>query len=435
MHVLPPALAITFAVCAASAQANPQYRFDNGQWFRDGAFAPATVYVEDGRLRFSDTPLEAGRVVDLKGRYVVPPFCEGHNHDIGGSVEDIDETIQSYLEKGIFYAMMPGSFAFYREQIADRLNRPDSIDVAFANNGLTGPGGHPRGLREMLMERFGRYPEFTQETLPDKGYFEAATVEDVREKYALIRAERPDFIKVMLYFSEEFEARKDDPEFYGSRGLDPALLPEVVRLAHADGLRVAVHVESEADMVTALEAGADIIAHLPSYDAPVVLSDETIALAVRTQAALVTSFMLARRVERRDPEQYAAIIEAQKTNLTRLHAAGARLVVGSDFTRGSVLQEASHLHSLGVLDTATLLTLWTDNCADMVFPERKIGRLQDGYEASFLVLERNPLEDFSAVTSIAYWMKEGSFLAPKNRGSISGDAHLGGEMAELSKEI
>ena len=46
----------------------------------------------------------------------------------------------------------------------------------------------------------------------------------------------------------------------------------------------------------------------------------------------------------------------------------------------------------------------------MIFPNRKIGHLQDGYEASFLVLDQNPLENFENVKTIRRRFKQGNFL-------------------------
>lgn len=364
-----------------------------------------------GKLAFPKRDMPSAATVDLAGGYVVPPFCEGHNHNIGGTADNVEETVKQYLEDGVFYAMMPGSFALYRGQIASKINAPFSVDVAFANNGLTGPGGHPRSLRETLKERFGLYPEFSRSALADAGYFEVADRGELQRKWAMIRAERPDFVKVMLYHSEEFDARKDDPAFYGRRGIDPKLLPELVELAHRERLRVAVHVESEADLVSALNAGADIIAHLPSYDSATILSDETIALAVRKRAALVTTFSLATRYEKREPERYAAIRSTQKANLARLARAGAWLVVGSDNTRDTSAKEALHIAGLGALSNRKLLDMWTVDCARMVFPDRKIGHLKDGYEASLVVLKGSPLADFGATKKIRMRMKDGRMIA------------------------
>lgn len=410
MKVISVLLMATLSACAVMVPQKPEYRFDNGLWFDGEAFAPATVYVTNGVLKFSTQAIDADNSIDLGGGYVVPPYCEGHNHNFGGSTDGVEETVQNYLKDGVFYAMMPGSFELYRTAIADKINTPTSVDVAFANNGLTGTGGHPRGLRESLMARFGLYPEFSKETLPDKGYFEADTLAEMHAKWALILAERPDFVKVMLFFSEDYEQRKDNPDHFGRRGLNPALLPELVRLAHDAKLRVAVHVESEADMATALRAGADIIAHLPSYDSTVRLSDDVIALAKETNAALVTTLSIAKRYERNAPDKYTEILNAQRENLIRLHVAGANLVVGSDNFRDTSRQEAMHLASLGALENKTILTMWTENCARAVFPERKIGRLEDGNEASFLVLEADPLADFENTRLISHRFKDGALL-------------------------
>jgi len=48
--------------------------------------------------------------------------------------------------------------------------------------------------------------------------------------------------------------------------------------------------------------------------------------------------------------------------------------------------------------------------AETIFPKRKIGRLQEGYEASFLVLSANPVNDFAAVEKIALRVKQGRVL-------------------------
>lgn len=404
-------LLVTSVAYASESLSRAEYRLSNGLWFDGTDFVEQVGFVVDGVLSFGDADVKAQAEIDLSGGYVLPPFCEAHNHNIGGSPHDVEQVSRRYLEDGVFYTMMPGSFHYYRKLIADRINTSVSVDVSFANNGLTGSGGHPRRLREMLMERYGRYAEFTQASLPDQGYFEADTSEELRAKWMLIKAEKPDFVKVMLLYAEEYEYRKNNAEFYGSRGLDPRLLPELVQLAHGERLRVAVHVETDFDMKTALKAGADIIAHLPSHSAPVRLSDETIALAKETGAALITTLSLARRFQKTDPSRYKQTLAAQRDNLLRLRDAGVRLVVGSDNVFDTSRGEVAHLASLNVFDRRTLLRMWTEYCAATVFPDRKIGRLANGYEASFLVLSANPLTDFNNTASIVLRFKDGAVLS------------------------
>jgi imidazolonepropionase-like amidohydrolase len=46
----------------------------------------------------------------------------------------------------------------------------------------------------------------------------------------------------------------------------------------------------------------------------------------------------------------------------------------------------------------------------MILPNRKIGEIKDGYEASFLVLEKNPLTDMQSVKKIDFRVKKGVIL-------------------------
>ena len=90
-----------------------------------------------------------------------------------------------------------------------------------------------------------------------------------------------------------------------------------------------------------------------------------------------------------------------------LHETGVKLAIGSDNFAYTSLIEALHLRDLGIFDNLTLLKIWCENTAETIFPERQIGRLQEGYEASFVVLEGNPIENFEQVTRIRYRFKQG----------------------------
>jgi imidazolonepropionase-like amidohydrolase len=50
-----------------------------------------------------------------------------------------------------------------------------------------------------------------------------------------------------------------------------------------------------------------------------------------------------------------------------------------------------------------------------VFPERKLGRLDPGYEASFVALDGNPLADWSSLGRICYRFKDGLPLVLPDR--------------------
>ena len=109
----------------------------------------------------------------------------------------------------------------------------------------------------------GFFPGFTPDTLKDHRYFAVDSAATLDTKWPLLLNQRPDFIKTFLWFSDEFERRKDDPNFFGRRGLDPRLLPRIVEKAHANQRRVSAHVMNADDFHQAVIAGVDEIAHLP----------------------------------------------------------------------------------------------------------------------------------------------------------------------------
>jgi Amidohydrolase family len=383
----------------------PSYAFVNGKWFDGESFNPRTVYAVDGRLTFRK-PKRVDKTLNLKGAYVIPPFGEAHNHNLT-SPSLADAMISKYLKEGVFYAKMQSNLPYFTGQILHRFNRPNSVDVVFANGPITATGGHPVALRERLLD-IGVYPGFTRETLNNQGYVLINNEDDLEKKWAMILSFRPDFIKAVLSFSEEFEKRKDDPAFFGQKGLDPQILPKLVAKAHKYGLRVSVHVNTAADFHNAVTAGADEIAHLPGMTLPSYIKPEYARQAAEKGIVVVTTTCLALR--RQQTELYEKIRAAQRANLKLLYQHGVKLAIGSDEVEQTSVGEAEYLRGLNVFDNRTLLKMWTENSAKTIFPNRKVGALQEGYEASFLALEGDPLKGFQNVKKVKFRFKQGVLL-------------------------
>jgi len=382
--------------------------FVNGKWFDGESFESKTVYSINGRLT-ATKPRRVGRTLDLKGTYVIPPFAEAHNHNLG-SRRQMEETIRRYLADGVFYVKILSNLPGLTEPIRQYFNKPTSVDVSFANGGLTATGGHPVELRHRLLER-GAYPGFTKETLKDHGYFAIDSSADLQKKWDRILEYRPDFIKVFLLFSEEFEKRKDDEQYFGRKGLDPALVPEIVQKAHQKGLRVSAHVNTATDFHHAVTAGVDEIAHLPGSRGPTSISPEDARLAAHRGIVVVTTASLSMRYKEEKPELYKAIREAQMANLKLLRESGVKIAVGSDNFEDTSVGEAMYLHQLGVFDNLALLKMWTETAARTTFPSRKIGSLEENHEASFVALEGDPIQDFENVKRIRFRVKQGRLLS------------------------
>jgi hypothetical protein len=388
-------------------------RYVHGLWFDGMAFRSRTAWSVGDRLTFR-APQGSGSTVDLGGAYVVPPFGEAHNHNVENP-DRIDALARKYLEHGIFYVKNPTNFPGVREKLAGKINVPGSIDVTFSNGGLTATDGHPLDVVRRNVTR-GSWP------VPEKEegfYWIVDTVADLDRKWRRILEGRPDFLKTTLAYSEEFEKRRDDPAFFGWKGLDPKLLPEIVRRAHAAGLRVSAHVESAADFHNALLAGIDEINHMPGFRwaedvrphdvSAFEIAPEDARLAARKGTFVVTTIGETGEVDPTGPkaELRAKSDALHRRNLRLLHGNGVPIALGSDEYRGDTVAEALYIHGLRAFDDRTLLGMWCETTARTIFPKRKIGALKEGYEASFLVLEGDPLKDFSNVTRIRQRVKQG----------------------------
>jgi len=116
------------------------------------------------------------------------------------------------------------------------------------------------------------------------------------------------------------------------------------------------------------------------------------------------------RAELLPDEQKKIALEVQRINLQQAREHGVTLAIGSDLVNDSSVEEVEYLRSLNIFSNLELLKMWTEVTAKAIFPDRKIGILDEGYEASFVALEGNPLEDFGNTRKIAIRFKQGRVL-------------------------
>jgi imidazolonepropionase-like amidohydrolase len=265
--------------------------------------------------------------------------------------------------------------------------------------------------------------------LQNQLYFTVDSEAELEKKWPSILALRPDFLKTNLWYSDEFEKRKDDAAYVGRKALDPRLLPSIVSKAHASGLRVSAHVTNAADFHNALAAGVDEIVHVPGtgmfnaleervYELTrnppepglieqvvkelhnsktgspsyIPVSREDAQLAARRGIVVITTVGLVAR----SPESLRRLVEpAQSAMLKLLHENGVALAVGSDNVIDTSVQEAANLQGRGIFDNVTLLRMWTETTA-----------------RAFIALEGNPIDDWRNVSKIKVRFKQGVVLPP-----------------------
>ena len=415
---------VAFAALAALAQAPhaESIEWSNGRWFDGTRFVAGTRWSVDGVFA-AKRPAKPDRRVNLDAKFVTPAFGDAHHHGID-SIEALDEKIAAFLEAGIFYVKNPNVIPdLLTPAVRAKLDGPQSIDVVFANGGLTATGGHPAPLHEYLAS-IGVFPGLRPRDMRDRAYFFVDSEADLEAAWPRILEGKPDFIKTFLLFSEEFEKRRDAPKAH--KGLDPKLLPAIVRKAHAAGLRVSTHIDTATDFRHAVDAGVDEINHLPQADprfspdlSAYVIDAATAKRAAARGIVVVTTASTTERLSGKglDADWVKASRANQAANIRALREAGVALAIGSDGISGETVfatarDEVKFLAANGMLDNTTLLRLWSRETPRTIFPGRRLGELRAGFEANFLVFAGNPVQDLANIERIVMRVKRGLVLPP-----------------------
>ena len=294
---------------------------------------------------------------------------------------------------------------------------------------FTCPGGHPKPYLEYLVDR--RVLPFDKERLEGRLFYSVDSSAQLEKIWPQYLATKPDFVKLVFVFSELYGSGDASQK---SLDLRPEIAKEIVSKAKLAGLRSGAHIESGEDFHNAVEAGVDLVMHLPAFPDPVdrqaayrnktnweerytILASD-IKLAAAREVTVVTTAASGSAENFEKPNPLAAMNENEKRfrkitiqNLRDLKDGGVRLAVGSDTMPGAGTQfEIDFLKDTDVFSNLELLKMLSETTPKAIFPQRKIGALEEGYEANFLVLEGNPIQDFSRVKRIMARVKEGDLL-------------------------
>lgn len=395
--------------CRPNVVEHAQMELSGGQWFNGNSFQKRTVWVKDGQLSFSLRRVKSDTVIDLGGMFVIPPFAEAHNHNLESDYK-LNERINSYLDNGVFYVKLLSTIKKRIGPLMHHYNKPTGIDISMAHAPLTGSGGHPIALRKRFLS-YGHFDGLfkTLKDIESHGYYIIDDEAELLRKWDTIVSFKPDFIKINLLYSEEYQTRKNDTAYFGKKGLNPSLVPSIVKKAHDTNLRVSAHVATANDFHVAVSAGVDEIAHLPEIHNGQPIDPNDAKMAAKKDLVVVTTASLVTKNKKKP--NYEALLDNVRSNLKVLKDAGVTIAIGSDMYNDNSLEEFKLLHSLGIFSNLELLKMWCENSATTTLPHRKVGFLKDGYEASFLVLDKNPLTDIRNVTqTINLRVKQGVIL-------------------------
>src|SRR5262252_7920869 len=405
--------------------------FVNGKWFTGHEFQSKTFYSVNGILT-NGKPTGPVEVVDLQGGFVVPAFADAHSH-FPSSEHNLETANRAFLQAGVFYVLNAGGDADKDNPLRSKLGTTTTVDVIFAHSVFTCPGGHPKPYLEYLNEHGAEFgAPFAKSKLEDHYFRMIDSVADIDQEWPQFLSTKPDFVKLIFVFSELYQSSDGSEK---SMGLRPDLAAELVRRAKTAELRTGAHIEDAADFHSALVAGVDMVMHLPAFPDPLdrqeayrnkanweeryTISASDVESAARRGITVVTTAAALSAENFENPNPLTALNENEKRfrrimiqNLKGLKDGRVTLAVGSDTKPGSgVLTEIDFLKEATVFSNFELLKMWSEATPRAVFPQRKIGALQEGFEANFLVLEGNPILDFANAKKIKMRVKQGEPLS------------------------
>ncbi len=400
------------------------YQFTNGQWFDGKDFRRRIFYSVNGMLT-SKKPAKIDETIDLKNGYVIPPFAEAHSHKLDIK-SDLPEQESRFIKEGTMYVMVLTNGA--NNAVANRphFNEPYTIDVLYANGGITRTGQHPAFAYERIALGIAQWwlPENmkiiqSSRKEDNNSYWFFDTIADVDKKWDAYIASQPDIVKIYL-----LDAKNNSPI---QKSLSEEVAAYVAKKAHAAGLRVAAHIETFDDLRIGLRIGVDIFAHMPHYNyffsrseplQPTFTSEELKMIRKRHIVLVPTlslneDFAIVRDASnnyqgRFDAARFNEVVEFQKKTIKTLKNADFVFAIGSD--RDSLTPELNYWVKNNIFDPLFTLQTATTTTPQTMYPKRKIGLLKEGYEASFLVLEGNPLVNFEQTKNIKLRFKQGYFL-------------------------
>ncbi len=395
----------------------------------------ATVYVEDGKIR-DITSCEAYcreqdkeyAVVDLEGAYLMPGLINLHVHLNSGGVPsnrkrrqgDYERLVRlvrstpvtrelmrrrslgyaiTALESGVTTIRTVGGIDAFDSQLRDRIEKGYARGprILAANMGISVPGGHVAGSLA----------------------YAATSPEHAAALVSVIAKDHPDLIKLMITGGIMDAKRKGEP---GLLKMPQETIAAACREAHRQGYYVAAHVESTEGVRAALKGGVDCIEHGAEPD------EEIMELFHKKNAKLVTTISPIIPMAFCDPSvihmnstaQFNArivlggIVKNARACLTEEIPVGLGTDTGCPFvTHYDFWRELQYFHNLcGVSQKKALYTATLGN-AKIAGIDHRIGSIEPGKEADFLITAGNPLESLETIRNPLMVVARGEVI-PRN---------------------
>jgi imidazolonepropionase-like amidohydrolase len=364
----------------------------------DAAFVVANGRISAMGTRGTMTAPAGARVVNLRGKTVIPALIDTHSHLGYIDVRTGNTSAASYTRDNLLDHLRCYAYYGIAATLSLGLDRGE-LPYELRASPAAGVALFRTAGRGSAMPNAGANAEYWRDAA-----YGVTTETDARAVVRALAAKKVDIVKIWV-----------DDRNKTVTPLPPSLYRPIIDEAHARGLRVVAHVYYLADAKELLHAGIDGFAHgIRDHD----VDEEIMGLfKQRPQVFVIPNLpdtppsladvewlretLPSRAIEELRRTAVAApprprLFEVQARSLAKLAAAGVRMGFGTDAGVGGPYGFSAHTELADMvaagMTPADVIVAATRTSAEILRLDQ-LGTIAAGKSADFIILDANPLDD------------------------------------------
>jgi imidazolonepropionase-like amidohydrolase len=366
---------------------------------QDGVIEEVGTFFDESFLKN-----KAGELLDFSDSYIMPGLIDAHTHlsIVPGDGNQLGQmrlpaatnvlrsipNIKKNLESGVTTMRILGEEHFLDIDIKNAINKGliEGPRLLVSGKGLVASNGHGVALTTTDGE------------------------EEVRKHARLNFAKGADLIKLFVTGGMSSENTSVNFCSYSRREIATA-----VEEAERMGSYVAAHAHGGKGLDLCIEEGVRTIEHAAF------ITESQLEKLIEKNLWVIGTFSILFHptgIEKSDfsiPSIRDKVLRARETvaeTFNKVLACRPNLALGTDSMHGLLNYEAECLVSFGASNSTAIQAI-TKNAAKALVIEDKVGTLEKGKLADFIVLEKNPLEDIKNLRRIQFVFKNGEEVYQK----------------------